>query len=91
VEEVIFYVQGTDRTLYFTELGITIALTRTGEGALQREIERYIIKIGFEFEGANSVKPVGRDRQEAVFSYFRGRPEDWKTGCSTYGLWQDRL
>jgi hypothetical protein len=46
-------------------------------------IGRWIVKM--EFVGANpDVRPRGEDRQEAVFSYFKGKPEDWKAGIPTY-------
>jgi len=30
------------------------------------------------------VRPEGRDRQAAVFSYFLGRPEAWRTGVPAF-------
>jgi len=35
--------------------------------------------------GANpGVRPVGEEQQEAVISYFRGQPDEWRTGLPTY-------
>jgi hypothetical protein len=72
--DVAYYVQGADKTLYFTERGITFAL--------KGEESRWAVAL--DFEGAHAVKPVGEDRQEAVFSYFKGKPEDWHAGLPTY-------
>jgi hypothetical protein len=81
-EDVSFYVQGSDKTLYFTRRGVTFALTSTtGDKGTTR---RWVVKL--DFVGANpAVRAKGQDRQEAVISYFKGRPEDWKTNLSTYG------
>lgn len=72
--EVAYYVQGADKTLYFTEQGITFTLNG--------EESRWVVKL--DFEGANAVRPVGVDRQEAVFSYFKGKPEDWQSGVPAF-------
>ena len=80
-KEVGFYVQCSDKTLYFTPKGVTFALA--GKTAESEESQRWVVKL--DFVGANpDVRPVGEDRQEAVISYFKGKPEDWKTGLPTY-------
>ena len=81
-EDVSFYVQGSNKRLYFTPQGVTFALTGTiGDNEATR---RWVVK--FDFVGVNpAVRPKGKDRQEAIISYFRGRLEDWKTGLPTYG------
>ena len=114
---VAYSVQGKDKTLYFTQEGLTIALNgprKTGEDLLRidskskgiehlpvkdekgqrRElhngdssaksyIERWVVKL--DFVGPNrDVKLVGLEKTEALISYFRGKPGDWKTGLSTY-------
>jgi len=74
-----FYVKGADKTLYFTSKGITFAL----KGRDNDKTERWVVKL--DFVSANpDVKPRGKDKQKAIFSYFKGRPEDWKTGLPTY-------
>ena len=41
--------------------------------------------IRLDFEGANpDVKLVGHGRTEAVVSYFKGTPSEWKTALPTY-------
>ena len=80
-KEVGFYVQGSDKTLYFTAQGVTFALA--GKKAESEETQRWVVKL--DFVGANpDVRPIGEDRQEAVISYFKGKREDWKTGLPTY-------
>lgn len=78
-EEVHYYVQGTDKTLYFTSSGIIFSLT----GKYGDEERRWVVKL--DFVGANpDVQPEGKGKQNTIVSYFKGKPEDWKTGCSTY-------
>jgi hypothetical protein len=80
-KDVDFYVQGSDKTLYFTPQGVTFALA--GKKAEGEETQRWSIKL--EFVGANAdVRPRGGGRQQAVISYFKGKPEDWKSGVATY-------
>src|SRR6266508_1522081 len=95
---VAFYVQGKDTTLYFTAEGMTLALTeqergeekgRLERGALGRDRRvpqarsRRVVKL--DFVGANPrPKILGGDPTPSVVSYFKGRPEEWKTGLPTY-------
>jgi hypothetical protein len=98
-ERVAYYVQGKDKTLYFTAQGVTFALA--GEGRREAEnapydsgvdlrpprrgtdAARWVLKL--DFVGANpDVQPVGQDETSAVISYFKGGPEEWKTGLQTY-------
>jgi hypothetical protein len=74
-DEVAYYVQGADKTLFFTSDGITYRLRGMDRG--------WVVKL--EFVGANpDVRPRGDDRQQAVVSYFKGPEKDWKTGLKTY-------
>ena len=74
-EEVKFYIQGADKTLFFTSQGITFRLKGIDHD--------WVVKL--EFVGANpDVIPRGEDKQQAVFSYFKGSEKDWKTGLKTY-------
>ena len=44
---------------------------------------RWVVKL--DFVGANAdVRPEGRGLTSARISYFKGRPEAWKTGLKTY-------
>jgi hypothetical protein len=80
-QRVAYYVQGRDMNLYFTAQGVTFAMS--GPVEEDDSQEHYAIKL--EFVGADpDVQPVGKDRTEAVFSYFKGSPEEWKTGLPAY-------
>ncbi|MBN2491955.1 MAG: hypothetical protein JXQ29_14000, partial [Planctomycetes bacterium] len=73
--DVAYYLQGSDKTLFFTKDGITFRL-RGGD-------RDWVVKL--EFLGANpDAMPRGADRQQAVFSYFKGPEKDWKTGLKTF-------
>ena len=74
-DEVAYYIQGANKTLFFTKEGITFRLKGKDRG--------WVVKL--EFVGANpEVRPRGEDKQRAVFSYFRGPEKDWKTGLPTF-------
>jgi uncharacterized repeat protein (TIGR02543 family) len=110
--QVDYYVQGKDKTIYFTSEGLTYVLN--GQGAGDRKDEPWdfrsrhlpmekvdnelqsttgwVVKLNF-VESNSAVHPSGEEKTEAVVSYFKGRPEEWKTGLPTYsriayrGLW----
>jgi len=72
---VAYYVQGTDKTLFFTPGGITFLLSA--------ESRKWVVKL--DFVGADpDARPQGMERQAAVFSHFRGKEENWKTGLPTF-------
>lgn len=74
-DDVAYFVKGVQKTLYFTKEGITFSL--------QGENKRWTVKL--DFVGKNpDVVPQGVDKQQAIFSYFKGKPEDWKAGLPTY-------
>jgi len=74
-DEVAYYVPGANKTIFFTKRGITFRLKGRDRGWAVR----------LEFVGANSdVAPKGADRQDAVFSYFKGPERNWKTGLPTF-------
>jgi hypothetical protein len=104
--QVAYYIQGRDKTIYFTSEGLTFVLSergseenRSGETAsmkrrslmnpAEREFRspgaqsRWVVKL--DFVGATpDVQPSGKEKTEAFISYFRGSPEEWKTGLPTY-------
>jgi uncharacterized repeat protein (TIGR01451 family) len=70
-----FYINGKDKSVYFTPEGVTYAL-RSGE-------KRWAVKM--DFVGPNpGVKPQGLDPTGAAISYFKGKPKDWKAGLPAY-------
>jgi hypothetical protein len=81
---VAYYVQGKDKTLYFTPEGVTYALAGKDR--------RWVVKQ--DFVGADrTVRPRGDDKLDGVVSYFRGSPDARQTGLPTWsrivyrGLW----
>jgi len=110
-ERVAYYIQGSDKTIYFTPEGVTFALTgraqiakstnqqisnsanrhlpfhspqlREDSGIESGAIQRWVVKL--DFVGAKAgVRPVGEEQQEAVISYFKGQPDEWRSGLPTY-------
>jgi uncharacterized repeat protein (TIGR02543 family) len=100
---VAYYIQGKDKTIYFTSEGLTYVLNerRIGDNKDKevdfrgkrlsmdmaehgaRSLSCWIVKQ--DFVGADpNVRPSGEEKTEAVISYFKGSPEEWKTGLSTY-------
>ena len=74
-QRVDYYVQGKDKSIYFSPGGVTFVLNSLAE--------RWTVKL--DFVGADlEVKPQGLDENGAVISYFKGKPEDWHTGLPTY-------
>jgi len=106
-ERVDYYIQGKDKTIYFTPGGLTLTLTSADPSesspppprmesrpqvAAAKPRRRYVVKL--DFVGAEAdVHPRGEEPTGAVVSYFRGKPDDWKTGLPTCsrivypGLW----
>ena len=72
--EVDYYIQGADKTLFFTKGGVTFSLRGEKRG--------WTVKL--DFVDANKVQPEGMEKQQAVFSYFKGPEKDWKAGLRTY-------
>ncbi len=89
-QAVSYYVDGKDKTLYFTSEGLTFTFASTSAeivDAMPREEvsapkERWTVKL--DYLGARDVTPRGKEATEAVVSYFSGAPEDWQTGVPTY-------
>ena len=71
-----YYVQGKDKSVYFTKEGVTFALKD------RERAERWVMRLGFE--GASEVEPIGQAASKGIVSYFKGSKEDWKTGIPTY-------
>ncbi len=91
-----YYVQGSDKTLYFTSEGVTFALadfTLNLSPEEGWESGRWIVNL--DFVEANPVRPIGQEQTDATISYFKGRREEWHTGLPTYAqivyrdLWDD--
>jgi len=74
-EAVHYYVQGADKTLFFTPGGITFRF--------QGDDDAWVVKL--DFVGADpGVVPRGEDGQGTIFSYFRGPRKEWKVGLPAF-------
>jgi len=85
--EVVYYVKGSNAAVFFTPRGLTIALQDASfptlsVGADHRIASRYVLRL--EFVGAREVTPIGEQKAETLFSYFRGSPQEWVTGVPSY-------
>jgi len=106
---VAYYVQGQDKTIYFTAEGLTFALGRnrtSGDDGIDKKnlpgdagrsfrssaknnlpesgpSGRWVVKLDFVDSNADA-RPVGLEKSGAVVSYFKGNPEEWKTGIPAY-------
>lgn len=82
-DRVSFYIKGADKTVYFSPEGVTFALNYPAGPEGQKEFKRWTVKM--DFIGARKdVKPEGMEKTGASISYFRGKPEEWKTGLPAY-------
>ena len=98
-ERVAYAIQGKDKSVYFTPEGLTFVLTEREKGLpaserrFLREIgpaeagqqapgRRWAVKL--DFVGVRrDVRPESLALSETMVSYFKGRPEEWKTGLRT--------
>ncbi len=99
-EQVAYYLQGRDASVYFTADGITLALQEPApaveKDAVQplhrlarpepatAETVRQRWAVKVQFVGAEPVKPQGRSKTATIVSYFKGPQTNWKTGLPTY-------
>ncbi len=93
---VVYAVQGRDKSIFFTEQGLTFVLNeraavpsreepdrlrRVGppEPVAHTPQKRWALKV--DFVDANpAVRPETLEQAETLISYFKGRPEEWRTG-----------
>ncbi len=95
--EVSHYLQGRDKSIYFTPQGVTFVLyaptamldnqrerLKSDAPPLERQpIERHVVKL--DFLNANpDIKPQGHNKTDAIISYFKGKPSDQHTAIPTY-------
>jgi hypothetical protein len=88
---VAYYLAGRDKSVFFGPDGVFIVITerngsRNGSrdaGGAERPARRWT--VGLTFEGkAPGAAPVGEGPTPAVFSYFKGKPEEWVAGAETF-------
>ena len=89
-ERVAYYINGKDKSVYFTSDGLTFVLLRRpreqGElhgaeasNTYSASHDRWVVKLDF-IDATKGVRPVGLEDSGTVVSYFHGGPEDWTTG-----------
>ena len=93
---VVYAVQGRDKSIFFTEQGLTVVLTDKPVAASARKDDR-LRRIGspepvaytpkkrwalkLDFVDANpQARPETLEPADTLISYFKGRPEEWRTG-----------
>ncbi len=97
--QVVYAIQGKDKSVYFTPEGLTFVLTEqvNASSALGKRSLREIEPgeagqqgqlerwvVKLDFVGARrDVLPQSLEQAETVVSYFKGRPEEWKAGLRT--------
>ncbi len=98
---VAFAVQGRDKSIFFTNEGLTFVLSESadsppaGKPRALRDLvphepgppmpqQRWTIKL--DFVDANpEARPESLEQAGTVISYFKGRPEEWRTGLQASG------
>jgi len=95
---VIYYVAGRDTCIYFEPTGVSISLMRFAPPEKAAPIfpkaapflmnkhdqkSRWTVKMDF-LGVAAGVMPFGDEKTGSVISYFRGRPDEWKSGLPSY-------
>jgi len=77
-----FYVVGRDKTIDFGPGGLTFVFSRpSSEGPGRRDARRWAVKVDF-IGAVPGIVPAALEESGTVVSYFRGRPDDWKTGLA---------
>jgi len=75
-----YYVQGRDKTIYFTKEGLTFVLMKDHEGTSGADsVQRWVIKLDFA-DASKSVRPTGLEESGTVISQFKGSPDRWRAG-----------
>ena len=92
--QVAYYVQGRDKTIYFTSEGLTFVLAEQVQKDGKKQpgpvdsngsdaTQRWVVKLDFVDSNADA-KPVGLEKSGAIISYFKGKPEEWKAGIPAF-------
>ncbi|MCB9869872.1 MAG: SBBP repeat-containing protein [Planctomycetes bacterium] len=72
-----FSVHGSSKNVFFTPTGVTFALRDRGQTG-----RAWAARMGF-VDAATDAEVAVVQPGRAVFSYFKGRPDEWKSGVAT--------
>lgn len=75
-----YYLQGRDKTVYFTKQGVTLTLASE---APTSSFDRWNLKLDF-VDPNPAAKIEAEGASGASISYFRGARKDWVTGLPSY-------
>ncbi len=75
--DVDYFLHGSDASVGFSPDGVILSLEDRGGTS-----QRWALRLGFL--GARRVPPVGVARTPTMVSYFKGQPQHWVTGLSTF-------
>lgn len=86
-----YYAQAHGATTFFTSGGLTYSLVPgrqpgAGDGADGGDTNpsgRWVVRADF-LGGDPAARPMGQEQTDAIFSYFRGQPDEWVTGVPAY-------
>jgi len=95
---VVYYLAGRDTCIYFESTGISISLMRFAApenaapgyrtavpllGNKQNQKSCWTVKLDFVGAAADA-RPSGDKKTGSVISYFKGLPDEWKSGLPTF-------
>jgi len=79
---VAYYIEGRDKTIYFTPDGLTFVLSgRHGAENRGTLASRWVVKLDF-VDSTEGVVPAGLEPTDTRLSFFRGKPEEWIAGVA---------
>ena len=81
-KQVYYYIQGKDKTVYFTSEGVTYSLNAKDSSQPSQPTRGWVVKL--DFVGARkNVKPECLEQSGTIVSYFKGKKEEWNAGLQT--------
>ena len=75
-----YYILGRDKTVFFGRDGVSLVLS---ESPTAKKFGHWAVKLAFD-GAVPAAGPVGDGLTPAVVSYFKGRPEEWRTAVPTF-------
>src|SRR3954471_15913881 len=86
-----YYARAHGATAFFTAGGLTYSLvpgqqrraTDGSDSGSTNPTGRWVVRAEF-LGGDPAARPIGQEQTDAIFSYFRGQPDQWVTGVPAY-------